>query len=388
MKMLAPDHNVLNCRAAAERECVLVHVRTQAARKGQVNRVTSKSSRRDFMHKAALTAAGAVLLSPNTRGEDAMNKVALIADPLSKEHLTGDGHPECPARFDAVLNALKKAGLDKQLTKIDARDAVEEELSACHTAEYLRIAKRDITSGLPNLSTGDTQVSAKSWDAAMRACGGVLKAVDAVIEGKVSSAFCVGRPPGHHATSNRGMGFCVVNNIAVAARYAQQKHKIGKVLIADWDVHHGNGTQDIFYDDNTVFFFSTHQSPWYPGTGKVDETGAGKGLGYTLNCPFPAESGRKEILGAFQDKLLPAMKKFKPELVLISAGFDSRDGDPLGRFTLSDNDFVDLTTLMQDMAREYAKGRLISVLEGGYNLEGLGTASCAHVQALLTSKKE
>jgi len=199
---------------------------------------------------------------------------------------------------------------------------------------------------------------------------------------KKRNAFCIVRPPGHHASGNRGMGFCLFNNIAIAARYAQRKYGIGRVLIADWDVHHGNGTQDIFYSDGTVFFFSTHQYPWYPGTGAASETGEGPGLGTTLNCPFPAGSGRKEILGAFQEKLRPAAEAFKPGLVLLSAGFDSRIGDPLGNFLLTDTDFADLTALLREIADRHAQGRLVSVMEGGYSLEGLAAGVRAHVAAL------
>jgi len=209
--------------------------------------------------------------------------------------------------------------------------------------------------------------------------------VDAVVEGRAQNAFCVVRPPGHHANADRGMGFCIFNNVALAARYAQRRHGLERVLIADWDVHHGNGTQDIFYADGSVFFFSTHQHPWYPGTGSAEETGEGAGRRTTLNCPFPAGSGRAEILGAFQQKLLPAARNFKPDLVLISAGFDSRAGDPLGGFTLSDGDFADLTALLLEIAGSYAGGRLVSVLEGGYSLEGLAAAAEAHVKALVTS---
>ena len=178
------------------------------------------------------------------------------------------------------------------------------------------------------------------------------------------------------------MGFCLFNNIAVAARYAQRRHGVERILIADWDVHHGNGSQDIFYADPTVFFFSTHQSPLYPGTGASRETGEGAGEGFTLNCPFPAGAGREEILGAFETRLIPRMVDFRPDLVLISAGFDSRIGDPLGGFQLRDPDFADLTTLMLEIASRYAGGRLISILEGGYNLDGLTRAVHAHTGAL------
>ena len=217
-------------------------------------------------------------------------------------------------------------------------------------------------------STGDTSVGPRTWDVALKAVGGVLNAVDAVVSRKAANAFCAVRPPGHHARPAQGMGFCVFNNIALAARYAQRKHGIERVLIADWDVHHGNGTQDIFYEDGSVFFFSVHQSPWYPGTGRADETGAGKGANCTMNCPFPAGSGREQILGVFRNKLKPAADAFKPDLVMISAGFDSRKDDPLGQFTLADEDFAELTSLLLEVADKYAGGRLVSVLEGGYSL--------------------
>jgi len=337
------------------------------------------------MNRRAFLAATAAVAA-SLPAEDAVNtapKTTLVWDEVSLAHDTGDGHPECAARFSAVLKGLTDSGVLAKAAKAAARAATVDEIALCHDRAYIATAQADIAAGRGTLSTGDTQVSAKSYDAALKAAGAAMVAVDEVIAGKTSNAFCFARPPGHHATPKRGMGFCVFNNVAIAARYAQTKHKIGKVLIVDWDVHHGNGTQDIFYEDGSVFFLSTHQSPWYPGTGAADETGAGKGLGTTLNFPFPAGSGRKEIYGAFEGKLLPIMEKFKPELVLISAGFDSRIEDPLGKFTLSDDDFADLTRVMKKIAKDHAGGRVVSLLEGGYNLAGLKSASTAHVKALM-----
>ncbi len=308
---------------------------------------------------------------------------ALIADPISKLHDTGPGHPEQPLRFDAIMQALEQAGLLDQVRRIPPRMANEDELALVHSHRYITTARREILSGLPELSTGDTNVSTHSWEAALAAAGGVMNAIDAVVQEMARSAFCVVRPPGHHARPTQGMGFCIFNNVAIAARYAQRKYGIAKVLIADWDVHHGNGTQDTFYEDGSVFFFSTHQSPWYPFTGDADETGEGNGRHSTVNRPFPAGSGREEIVGTFREELRRAADHFRPELVLISAGFDSRIADPLGRFTLSDADFAALTQVMLEIAGEHANGRLVSVLEGGYSLSGLASAAAAHLQALL-----
>ncbi|MBT4867815.1 MAG: histone deacetylase [Planctomycetaceae bacterium] len=303
---------------------------------------------------------------------------ALIADDVSKLHDTGAGHPECIARFDAVMQKIQQADFTESLLHLKPRPATVEEIKACHHPDYIEVAKRDIAAGRDTLSTGDTTICRQSLAPALHAAGGVCVAVDAVFSGKARNAFCVHRPPGHHATPEKGMGFCVFNNAAIAARYAQAKHDIEKVLIVDWDVHHGNGTQDIFYDDPSVFFFSTHQSPWYPGTGDKEETGRGKGLGTTMNRPFPAGAGRKELLGAFENDLAPVIKRFKPELVIISAGFDSRIDDPLGQFRLTDDDFSDLTAFMLQLADEHAESRVVSVLEGGYNLDGLAKAAAAH----------
>jgi len=306
----------------------------------------------------------------------------LIADPFCKQHDPGPEHPESPARFDAVMEGLKRGGLLGQLVPIESRDATYEELRLCHAADYLSMAEYQVREGHDELKTGDTRVCEQSWDVAVRSVGGVLSAVDAVMTGRVQNAFCAVRPPGHHATVHRGMGFCILNNVAIAARYAQRQHGEGKVLIIDWDAHHGNGTQDIFYEDGSVFFFSTHQAWEYPGTGAHTETGAGAGLGTTLNCPMPANAGRTEVFEAFEKQLRPAAAAFHPDLVLISAGFDSHVDDPLGGFKLIDDDFFDLTRLVADIARP-ADGRIISVLEGGYNLPGLGAAVSAHVRALM-----
>jgi len=308
---------------------------------------------------------------------------ALMADPFFREHLAGRAHPESPERYDAVMEGLARAGLLGAMLRAEVRTATEDELLLCHTAEYLKTVRRDVASGRPYLSTGDTDITPNSWEVAARAAGGGLNAVDAVLAGNARHAFCVVRPPGHHANAARGMGFCLFNNVAIAARYAQRRHGVGRVLIVDWDVHHGNGTQDIFYRDPSVLFFSTHQWPLYPGTGRADETGDGPGEGATMNFPFPAGSGRREILGAVENHLLPAAARFQPDLVLISAGFDSRVDDPLGRFTLTDDDFADLTRAVMGINGGINGGRVVSMLEGGYNLEGLASAAAAHTGALL-----
>jgi acetoin utilization deacetylase AcuC-like enzyme len=309
-------------------------------------------------------------------------KTGIVHADIFTEHDTGFGHPESPARYVVIIDHLRNADYAHRLEWLAPRPANREDLLRCHLGGYIDLARRDIQGGGAYLSTGDTSIGPRSWDTSLMAAGGACVAVDVVVQRSVKNAFCVLRPPGHHATPGRGMGFCVFNNTAVAARYAQQCHGIGKVLVADWDVHHGNGTQDAFYEDDSVFVFSTHQWPWYPGTGARDETGYGRGLGTTMNRPFPAGSGRKEVFGAFAGELLDAARRFKPELVLISAGFDSRDGDPLGGFHLEDEDFADLTRLMLDLADECAEGRLVSLLEGGYELHGLGSSARAHCGAL------
>ena len=306
----------------------------------------------------------------------------LVFDPLFERHDPGEGHFERPARYAALHHALADSALLHSLHPIQPRAARDEELHLVHTRSYLQVVRHDVARRARQLSTGDTPLGAHTFDIALMAAGACLAAVDAIFTGRVRNAFAAVRPPGHHATATRGMGFCVFNNVAIAARYAQTVHHAERILIADWDVHHGNGTQDIFYRDPSVFFFSTHQSPWYPGTGAHNETGVDSGLGTTLNCPFHAGAGHSEIVGAFRKKLLPAAKRFRPDFVVLSAGFDSRHDDPLGRFVLKDADFAELTSLMLEIADRSAGGRLLSVLEGGYNLSGLASATLAHLDAL------
>ncbi len=298
-------------------------------------------------------------------------------------HFTGAGHPERPERVRVIEDRLRADGLLERARLIEPRAATDEEILRCHAADYLRIVKEDVAAGLDRLSTGDTPLSERSLEVARLAAGGVIAAVDAVFAGRVRNAFAVVRPPGHHATPGKGMGFCLFDNVAIAARHAQTRHGVGRVLVADWDVHHGNGTQDIFYEDGSVLFFDTHQHPLYPGTGRSDETGRGAGAGLTINCPFPAGAGRREIVAAFREQLVPAAEAFRPDLVLVSAGFDSRVGDPLGGFRLTDDDFAELTGIVMGIAATHCDGRLVSTLEGGYALDGLASAAAAHVRALM-----
>jgi acetoin utilization deacetylase AcuC-like enzyme len=335
-------------------------------------------SRRVFLQQAASS-----LLMVNAASARAQSaRMQVLSDPVMLRHEPPADHPESPKRLDAVMGIVHRLEREGQLSLVTPRAATDDDLLLVHTPEYVKKVRAEIAAGRRTLSTGDTDLSPGSLAAALAAAGTIVSAVDAVMSGRTPTAFCAVRPPGHHASQGRGMGFCLFNNIAIGARYARRKHGVDRILIADWDVHHGNGTQDVFWSDGAVLFFDTHQHPWYPGTGSPDEKGDGRGRGLIVNNPFPAGSGRPEILTAFREGLVPLADRFKPQLVMISAGFDSRAGDPLGRFTLTDPDFAELTGIALGIARQHAGGRLVSVLEGGYSREGLPLAVGSHLTRL------
>lgn len=293
-------------------------------------------------------------------------------------HDTGSHHPECPERLSSVLKGLDQT-VFSGLTGESAPRAEKDVMSLAHPGEYVaQILAAVPPEGLRNVDS-DTVLSAGSGEAMVRAAGAVVRAVDAVAAGEVSNAFCAVRPPGHHAESHRAMGFCLVNNIAVGALHARAKHGWQRVAVIDFDVHHGNGTQDIFCEDADAFYASSHQFPFYPGTGSRRETGA---HGNVINVPLNAGTRGDVFRGAYTDEILPALTAFKPDLILISAGFDAHKDDPLGGLGLTDADFAWVTAQIMDVAREVCGGRVVSALEGGYNLDALADCVVAHVETL------
>jgi acetoin utilization deacetylase AcuC-like enzyme len=312
-----------------------------------------------------------------------MARTGLVRSPIFHRHPTGPGHPERPARLEAIERRLEESGLLARLTPVEPRPAEERWLEAVHDPAYLRRVERACGSGERLLDSPDTGIGSESYAVALLAVGGALALVDAVLEGRLDNGFAAVRPPGHHAERDRAMGFCLFNNVAVAARYAQRRHGAGRVLIVDWDVHHGNGTQHAFEDDPSVFYGSLHQWPLYPGTGAACERGRGSGEGFTLNLPLPPGSRDADWLAAFDRALIPAADSFRPDLVLVSAGFDAHRDDPLAGTLLSEAGFTGLTQRVCELARRHCGGRLVSLLEGGYHLRALADCVAAHVGGLL-----
>ena len=314
-----------------------------------------------------------------------MGTIGLVYDPRYLDHDMGAGHPESPNRLRAIMQQLEQSGTTARITRIEPRAAEDEWITQIHSPAYLATLKTHVpTNGRVSLDP-DTSMSSGSLTAAYLAAGGTLAAVDAIMRRRVNHVFCAVRPPGHHAEAGRAMGFCLFNNVAIAARYVQKKHGIKRVLIVDWDVHHGNGTQHSFEDDPSVMFFSTHQYPYYPGTGRATERGRGAGEGYTINVPMKSGEGDEEYRAVFQKSLVPAADAFKPEFVIISAGFDAHKDDPLASMGLTEEGYADLTSIVADIATRHAGGRVLSSLEGGYHLKALAASVDRHIQALLAA---
>ena len=295
------------------------------------------------------------------------------------EHLTGPGHPERPDRMKAVAAALEAEAF-QHLDRVEAPEGSLESIYRCHPEDYVRkVAKVIPDDGLSRIDA-DTIVSPKSFTAAMHAVGAATAAVDDVVSGSAKNVFVAARPPGHHAEKTTAMGFCLFNTAAIAARHAQSVHGLERVAIVDWDVHHGNGTQDIFWADPSVLYASTHQMPLYPGTGAKDETGAGN----IVNAPLASGDGGEQFRAAMLERILPALEDFAPDLVIISAGFDAHYRDPLAGLELTEADFDWATGQLLDVAERHSGGRLVSLLEGGYDLQGLAISSAAHVKRMMT----
>jgi acetoin utilization deacetylase AcuC-like enzyme len=303
----------------------------------------------------------------------------LITHPACLNHLTPPGHPERPERLRAVERALE-AERFQMLVRVEAPLADLDTIALCHPMDYVA-AVRDASpkEGMVRLDA-DTSMSPGSFEAALRAAGGAVHAVDEVMEGRAKNAFVSTRPPGHHTETARPMGFCLFNNAAIAARHAQKRHGAERAAVVDFDVHHGNGSQDIFWSDRSVMYCSTHQMPLYPGTGAVNERGEHNTV---VNAPLRPGDGGAEFRAAFDSVILPRLKDFKPDLIVISAGFDAHQRDPLANLNLLEDDFDWATRKIMEIAEMTANGRVVSVLEGGYDLQGLANSAAAHVTALM-----
>ncbi len=308
-------------------------------------------------------------------------KAGLVYDPIYLEHDTGD-HVENSRRLVDAMSYLKEAGIKEKLTCLPPRPASLEEMEMIHAPEYISYVKSKAEKGGGWLDP-DTVMSPKSYEAALYAAGGLMVAVEAVMKGEVDNAFALVRPPGHHAIHDRAMGFCIFNNMAIAAKFALSKFSLKRVLIADFDVHHGNGTQDAFYADPKVLYFSTHQYPFYPGTGWMDETGTGEGEGTTINFPLAAGWGDEEYLRAFNEVLVPVARRFQPQLILVSAGFDAHWADQLAMMQVSVTGFAQMVMILKELAAELCQGRLVFTLEGGYNLRVVASSIKAVFDVLL-----
>jgi acetoin utilization deacetylase AcuC-like enzyme len=303
----------------------------------------------------------------------------LITHPACLNHLNPHGHPERPDRLRAIERALE-AEKFQTLAREQAPRAMLEVIALCHPLDYIEhIRDAAPLEGIVHLDA-DTSISAGSFEAALRAAGGAVHAVDEVLGKRAANAFVATRPPGHHAETARPMGFCLFDNAAIAARYAQQRHGIDRAAIVDFDVHHGNGSQEIFWSDKSVMYLSTHQMPLYPGTGALGETGE---YNTVVNAPLRPGDGGAAFRAAFESRILPRMRDFAPELIVISAGFDAHMRDPLANLNLVEADFAWATQKIMEVADRCAEGRIVSLLEGGYDLEALANSSAAHVNALM-----
>lgn len=312
-----------------------------------------------------------------------LSRTGIVIAENHKKHVTPPGFPENFARIDAIAARFAKNGILSRAVRITGIPADDRWLKSVHSDEYIKRVRGACASGKEYIDSRDAPISKGSEEAALGAVGDVLSAIDAVMAGKIQNAFCAIRPPGHHASSNRAMGFCIYNNVAIAAKYIQKRHGLARVMIVDWDVHHGNGTQATFEGDPSVFYFSAHQSPFYPYTGSADETGTGTAQGTKLNVPLEAGSGDEKVAAAFRERLVPAARKFKPDFILVSAGFDGHKDDPIGGLACTAAGYAELTKIVKKIAAEECHGRLVSVLEGGYNFEALAESAEAHVRTLM-----